>query len=355
MKKFEQVEKYILDKIAAGVYQVGRRIPSEDELMEKLSLSRNPVRRALDNLVEEGSIYKIQGSGSYVKDKTVPEPVDIYAIIPSESINLETRIIQGMRAALEDSSYKNIHLILKKPGKDTFEQIEVMHMIPDHGKSGIICVPLLPHDRTTTRLLAANIRKLERRGHPIIQLDNFIPEYSGSCIMTDHKKSAAGMMEVLHNYGHRKTALLYRNANKPSVKLRINGVKEWYNENGIPLTNLIKINADTVRIDSDAITALIESGVTAVFGLECELVRDLYIRLERMGCEVPRDLSLCSFDDHCFSGLRSNFITSIVQRCDAIGYYAVQLLLDMIEGKTQGALEMRLEADIKIRKSVAKI
>ncbi|MDA3833484.1 MAG: GntR family transcriptional regulator [Spirochaetales bacterium] len=355
MKKYELVEKYIKDKISIGVYLVGHRIPSEDELIEKLQMSRNPIRRALENLTKEGCIYKIQGSGSYVKDLTIPEPVDIYAILPSESVNLETRIIQGMRAALEDSSYKNIHLILKKPGKDTYEQIEVLNMILKHRKSGIIFIPLVPSDRTTSRLLAANIRKIERQGIPIIQIDNYIPEYNGSCIMTDHQKSAADMMNLLYENGHKKIALLYRNTNKPSVKLRIKGVKQWYEAAGIPVTNLIRCNIDEQPIDEAFVSSLFSSGVTAVFGFECELVRDLYLMLEQLGYEVPGDISLCSFDDHCFAGLRNGFITAVVQRCDTIGYYAVQLLLDMLEGKTEGNLEMKIASDIKKRKSVGKI
>lgn len=355
MKKYELVEKYVKDKIASGTFQIGRRIPSEDELIEKLGLSRNPVRRGLANLVEEGCIYKIQGSGSYVKDYTLPEPLDIYAVIPSESINLEIRMIRGMRAALEDSPYKNIHLILKKPGKDTLEQIEVLNMIPEYGKMGIIFIPLLPPDRTTTRHLAANIRRIEKQGHPVIQLDNYIPEYNGNFIMTDHKKAAAQMMDLLYEHGHKKIALLYRNINKPSVKLRINGVKHWYTEKKLPLTNLTRIDVDTTKVDADFAQSLIDSGITAVFGMECELVRDLYITLTDMGCEVPKDISICSFDDHCFSGLRSNFITAVVQCCDTIGYYAIQLLLDMIEGKTQGNLRMQIAAEIKRRESVAKI
>ncbi len=355
MKKYEQVEKYIKNKIASGAYPVGSRIPSEDELIEKLQMSRNPVRRALENLANEGCIYKIQGSGSFVKDINIPEPIDIYAILPSESVNLETRIIQGMRAALEDSIYKNIHLILKKPGKDTLEQIEIMNMIPQYRKGGIIFIPIVPPDRPMNRLLAANIRKLEKSGYPVIQVDNFIPEYIGSSIMTDHRKAAYNMMELLQEHGHRKIALLYRNVSKPSIKLRIRGVKQWYEEHEIPLGNLVRFNMDGHQIDDEFVSLLIESGVTAAFGLECELIRDLYLAMEKAGLGVPKDLSLCSFDDHCFSGLRSGFITSVIQRCDTIGYYAVQLLLDMIEGKTRGKLEMLIESDIVKRKSVARI
>jgi len=355
MKKYEQAEQYIKDKIAAGSYLPGKKIPSEDELMEKLRMSRNPVRRAMENLAAGGLLYTIQGSGSYVKDSTIPEPVDIYAVLPSDSINLEARIIQGMRAALDDSSYKNIHLILKKPGKDAFEQIEVMNMIPNHRKAGIIFIPIVPPDRAAARLFAANIRKLERQGLPIIQIDNYLPEYQGSCIMTDHRKSAYDMMELLFEHGHRKIALLYRNTSKPSIKLRIGGVKEWYQEHDIPLTNFLRYNLDTKPVDDGFISDLMASGATAVFSLECELIRDLYSKLQSHGLEVPGDISICSFDDHCFTSLRSNFLTAVVQRCDAIGYYAVQLLLDMIEGKTEGKLEMKIASDVIKRKSVGKV
>ena len=42
-------------------------IPSEQELMEMYQVSRITVRKAVDELVNEGYLYKIQGKGTYVK------------------------------------------------------------------------------------------------------------------------------------------------------------------------------------------------------------------------------------------------------------------------------------------------
>ena len=42
-------------------------IPSERELMEMYQVSRITVRKAVDELVNEGYLYKIQGKGTYVK------------------------------------------------------------------------------------------------------------------------------------------------------------------------------------------------------------------------------------------------------------------------------------------------
>ncbi|MGF7057995.1 GntR family transcriptional regulator [Brassicibacter mesophilus] len=44
-------------------------IPSERELMEQYGLSRTTVRKAIDVLVNEGYLYKVQGKGTYVKGK----------------------------------------------------------------------------------------------------------------------------------------------------------------------------------------------------------------------------------------------------------------------------------------------
>ena len=355
-KKFELVENYIKEKIAIGSYPIGTRIPSEDELIEKLKVSRNPVRRALNNLSDEGVIYKIQGSGSYVKNVNIPDPLDIYAILPSESANLEIQIIQGMRKALEDSPYNNIHLILKKPGKNTLEQIEIVNMISQYYRGGILCIPVIAKDRTTNRLLIANLRKMERSGFPVIQVDTIIPEFNGSYIMSDHRKASYKMMQLLSNCNHENIGLIYRNMHKSSIKQRVAGVHDWYKDNPDNAGKLRQINlAENEIITNELVTQLLDQGITAIFGLECELVCDIYLILLEMGLSIPENISLCSFDDHCFTGIKSGFITAVVQRLETIGYYAVQLLLDQIEGKTTGTIEMLIVPDIVKRKSVGRL
>ncbi len=270
-------------------------------------------------------------------------------------MNLETRIIEGMRAALEDSSYKNIHLILQRPGKNTFEQIETLNMIPHYHKGGMIILPVVSSDRPRNRLLVANVRKLEKIGYPVIQVDNYISEYHGNYIITNNRKAAYDMTTLLFEHGHRKIALLYQHIEKPSNKLRIKGVKDCFLQRNISQTNLFRFDMSEQVIDRDFVKTLMDRGVTAVFGFECSFIRDLFLTMTEAGLSVPEDLSLCSFDNHCYTSLDSNFFTAVVQQCDTIGYYAIQLLLDMIEKKTTGRLEMLINANIVKRKSVGKV
>lgn len=65
--KYYVLKSAIVEKIDNEEFQVGEPIPSERELMEKYQISRITVRKAVDELVNEGYLYRIQGKGTYVK------------------------------------------------------------------------------------------------------------------------------------------------------------------------------------------------------------------------------------------------------------------------------------------------
>lgn len=63
----EQVKSLLKERILAGEFQEGR-IPSENELAAELGVSRTTVRDALSRLENEGSVYRRQGSGTFVNE-----------------------------------------------------------------------------------------------------------------------------------------------------------------------------------------------------------------------------------------------------------------------------------------------
>lgn len=65
---YQQVKRYILDKVDAGDWAPAQRIPSENELVRELGASRMTVNRALRELANAGRIERMQGVGTFVAD-----------------------------------------------------------------------------------------------------------------------------------------------------------------------------------------------------------------------------------------------------------------------------------------------
>lgn len=61
-----QLENVLEQRIISGEYAVGDRIPTELELCKEFGMSRITVRRAVQDLVEQGLLRKVQGRGTFV-------------------------------------------------------------------------------------------------------------------------------------------------------------------------------------------------------------------------------------------------------------------------------------------------
>ena len=63
---YMQLEASLKQKMISGEYAVGERIPTELELCEEYGVSRITVRRAVQDLVEDGMLKKLRGRGTFV-------------------------------------------------------------------------------------------------------------------------------------------------------------------------------------------------------------------------------------------------------------------------------------------------
>jgi GntR family transcriptional regulator, histidine utilization repressor len=64
--KFAEIKEYMLSQIEIAAWPEHSRVPSENELAEQFAVSRMTARRALQELTEQGILYRTQGVGSFV-------------------------------------------------------------------------------------------------------------------------------------------------------------------------------------------------------------------------------------------------------------------------------------------------
>ncbi|WP_081415000.1 phosphonate metabolism transcriptional regulator PhnF [Ectobacillus panaciterrae] len=64
---YYQIQEWIKQKIEAGEWKSGDKIPSENELCDTFDVSRMTIRQAINNLVEQGYLYRKRGIGTFVQ------------------------------------------------------------------------------------------------------------------------------------------------------------------------------------------------------------------------------------------------------------------------------------------------
>ena len=71
-----QLREVVRNKIEEGEYPPGTAIPSENELSEMYGVNRLTVRNAMDALVNEGLLKRIQGKGVFVVGNRIERDLD---------------------------------------------------------------------------------------------------------------------------------------------------------------------------------------------------------------------------------------------------------------------------------------
>jgi GntR family histidine utilization transcriptional repressor len=69
--RYRQVKHHVLERIAAGTLRAGERVPSENELVRALAVSRMTANRALKELTAEGVLVRVAGVGTFVAEQRV--------------------------------------------------------------------------------------------------------------------------------------------------------------------------------------------------------------------------------------------------------------------------------------------
>lgn len=90
-KLYIQLTRIFLDEIHANRWKLNDRIPSEEELCKHYNVSKVTVRQAINNLVSDGYLMKIQGKGTFVTSVLPVVGVAMRTIFTEEMFGKEVK------------------------------------------------------------------------------------------------------------------------------------------------------------------------------------------------------------------------------------------------------------------------
>ncbi len=95
---YHQLKAILVGDIGRGVF-ADSKLPSESELCRRFGVSRTVVRQALDEMEQEGLIYKVKGRGAFVTGRKleashVQEVAGFYASMTGQGHMVRSRILR---------------------------------------------------------------------------------------------------------------------------------------------------------------------------------------------------------------------------------------------------------------------
>lgn len=109
-----QIEMEIRKKIAAGNYKRGTLLPSERELVDTYKVSRLTARNAINRLVAQGLVTKIQGKGTFVAEQSRDHMVgplnSSSEVFLLKNYTVKTKVLESKKTAPTKEIYKKLQL-----------------------------------------------------------------------------------------------------------------------------------------------------------------------------------------------------------------------------------------------------
>jgi DNA-binding LacI/PurR family transcriptional regulator len=85
---YEQIKKIVLDRIQRGDYKPNDCAPTEAELISEFRVSSTTARRCLNDLEHEGFVQRVQGKGTFVRERDALATARHFGIFYHELANL---------------------------------------------------------------------------------------------------------------------------------------------------------------------------------------------------------------------------------------------------------------------------
>jgi len=118
---YQQVKDRVLHRIASGEWPPGKKIPSENQLVRQLGMSRMTINRAFRELSQEGVLLRVAGVGSFVAEPphhaSLIELRDIAEEVRAEGSEHSARVCRCRREPADEAL---AHRMEMKPGAEVF-------------------------------------------------------------------------------------------------------------------------------------------------------------------------------------------------------------------------------------------
>jgi len=307
------------------------------DIANHLNISKNSVSQALRgkggvSLETQSLIVRTAAEMGYHYNKPQTEvnhPSRSFVFLASDytlsSGLLNRSFFSNIYISIEQEvSHRGWQLLLQPINRGQIDTLTLPACIYEQGIDGII---LLSH------LSDAYIDKLIETGIPMVVIDHHYPNMNADAVLTNNRFGAYQIVEHLIELGHTEIGFMGNEDVSPSYQERFEGYLLAFRTAGLSLPDKKWMFRDIIEKDKEVYARLeaLDKQPTAWFCVNDGLCYYTFSYLQQKGYEIPKDISLCCYDNGDLSRLTQPKITTMDIPLSYYGTRAFEQLLWRIE------------------------
>ncbi len=339
--KYVNIKDKIKEDIQNGNYT--EKIPGERVLAKELNASYMTVRKAVNELVEEGILHKLTTKGTFVSRRKMSPKVT-----RNIGFFLDKGIKQGVSSPYYSLVFKALEETVRKNGYtiSLFTDFDNLNPLKNQKKiDGVIicCFPRIEDD----------IQEVKKY-FPVVLLDNIAADKSIPSVTIDNFNSCYQSAEYLLSLGHKRIGFVTGLMDSDVSKDRLLGYKKAVSANGSPHDKSLIYRGDYSYESGEAAGDYFVSlpkPPTAIICANDSMAIGAMKVIQEKGLQIPNNISIIGFDDIEVASKVFPTLTTNAAPIGTMAEKAVSMLIDSINGNELDYEHKILPAQLIMRDS----
>jgi LacI family transcriptional regulator len=172
---------------------------------------------------------------------------------------------------------------------------------------------------------------------PLVAVDPHLDSTEFPAVISTNRAGALAAMEYLASLGHRRIGFIGGRSDLQSATRRLLGYKDGLQQAKLPfdpeLVEIGDFSQATGYLCAQRLLAL-PNRPTAIFAANDKSALGVIEAAQEIGLHIPNDLSVVGFDNILETPQVQGGLTTVDQFIDRMGYIAVEMLVNLIQGSS---------------------
>jgi LacI family transcriptional regulator len=257
-----------------------------------------------------------------------------------------TDVARGIELAAEKA---DLSLFLcNSDGRSSREGAHLAHL-QQQRVDGILITPVDPD--------APELPRIVQQGTPLVVVDRAATSGAFCSVTVDDRLGGRIAIEHLLDQGHTRVAFVGGPESIGQVRDRYEGACEAWREAGLPDTDLIRVETESLSVQEGHVAGERIAGLpkrkrpSAVFCANDLVALGLLQQVVSSGQRVPEDLAIVGYDDISFAAGAAVPLSSVRQPRQALGRAAAELLIDEVNNPDHEHQQVEFTPELVARTS----